>query len=333
MAAGVLSVEDIQYGYCTEFIIRLDKNVNIMFDEQRFRQELSKLGDSLLVIADEELVKVHIHAEKLDQVMRLAQSFGQLINIKIENMREQFLQVQERSSQLNRSDKPLTFDLGKNVKRFGIITVAMGAGLTNIFKSLGADVVIAGGQTMNPSTQDFVQASQQIEAEQFIILPNNGNILLAANQAVQLIDRPTIVIPTKNIPQGLAALLSFNADSTLAENKMSMSQAMEQVTAGQVTYAIRDSQLSDLEIKKGQFMGIMNGEIMIAADDAETCTSELVSKMISSESEIITLIYGQDVEQNQAMLLAEQLENHYPDMEIEVHDGGQPVYAYLISIE
>lgn len=332
IASGILSEEEIKYGYCTEFIIRLDEKKKVAFDEEQFRHQISQYGDSLLVIADEELVKVHIHAEALHKVLQLALGYGELINIKIENMREQFRTVHLRQvADSSRSTHQIEEQL--ELKEYGIITVAMGEGISNILKSLGADVVIHGGQTMNPSTEDFVNASKQIKAKQLIILPNNGNIIMAARQAAELIDIPVIVIPTKNIPQGLAALLSFDASSSLEVNEEEMTSSAQQITAGQITFAIRDSQINHLAIKKGQFMGIKNGEIVTAADKLEDCALQLISHMLTEESEIITLIYGQDVSEEQVEDLVSTLEAAYPDHEIEVHAGGQPVYSYLISVE
>lgn len=329
MAAGLLSVDDILYGYCTEFMIRLAPSKADQFNEDQFRQNIDQFGDSLLVISDEELVKVHIHAEELHKVMELAQDFGQLTNIKIENMREQFLAIQDSS--VNERTKEEKVE--KESKPFGIITVSMGDGIAEIFKSLGADVVIAGGQTMNPSTEDFVKASEQIYAQNIFILPNNGNVILAAEQSAELVNTSVTVIPTKNVPQGLAALLRFNATASLDENKELMLQAKDQITAGQVTYAIRDTKIDDVEIKKDQFMGIMNGKIVISAEDMLNCTIKLIAQMVTEVSEIITLIYGEDVQEGNADQLVEYLEKEYPDLEIELHYGGQPVYSYLISVE
>lgn len=331
IASGILSEKDIKYGYCTEFIIRLDERKKAAFHEDEFRNQLSHYGDSLLVISDDQLVKVHIHAEALHKVLKLAQDLGELIKIKIENMREQFRTVHQANLPESNGSTKKAEEQGE--KEYGIIAVAMGEGIVNILKSLGADVVIRGGQTMNPSTQDFVKVGTQIKARQLIILPNNGNIIMAARQAAELMDRPVRVIPTKNIPQGMAALLSFDAGSSLDENEKEMLHATRQITAGQVTYAVRESQINQLEIKKGQFMGLKNGEIVTVADQLEECTLQLIREMLTEESEIITLIYGQDVSKEQVDALVSTLETTFPDHEVEVHDGGQPVYSYLISVE
>lgn len=239
MAAGVLSVDDIKFGYCTEFMIRLNPQKADSFNEFQFKNSLNRYGDSLLVISDEELVKVHIHAEELNKVMEHAQKYGGLMNIKIENMREQFMALKDAIP-----------NEAIELKSFGIITVSMGDGIATIFKSLGADVIIAGGQTMNPSTEDFVKAIKETHAEQIIILPNNSNIILAAEQSAELVDLPVAVVPTKNVPQGMAALLSFNPSSSLEENKSLMTKSKDEVKAGQVTFAVRDTEIDDLKIKR-----------------------------------------------------------------------------------
>lgn len=319
MAAGILSIEDITYGYCTEFMVRLDPKKVGDFNEFLFREKLNRLGDSLLVISDEELVKVHIHAEELHKVMELAQRYGGLTNIKIENMREQFLAIKENQP--------------KKEKPFGIITVSMGDGIAEIFKSLGADVIIAGGQTMNPSTEDFVKAIKEVHAEQVIILPNNSNIILAAEQSAQLVEVPVAVIPTKNVPQGMTALLSFNPSSTLEGNKSTMTEAKDHVKSGQVTYAIRDTEIEGVLIQKGDFMGIFDGKIATSSKDIGTTVKNLLDKMIDEDNEIVTLIYGVDSNEEKAEEVRAYIEEKHPDVEVEIHHGGQPLYSYLISVE
>ncbi|WP_034680824.1 DAK2 domain-containing protein [Caldalkalibacillus mannanilyticus] len=324
MASGVLSVEDIEYGYCTEFMIRLDKQKAPQFNEFQFRERINRYGDSLLVISDDELVKVHIHAEDLSKVMELAQYFGGLTNIKIENMREQFLAIKE-GQVVSEQDQPM--------KDFGIITVSMGDGIAEIFKSLGADVVIAGGQTMNPSTEDFVKAIKQVQAEKIIILPNNSNIILAAEQSAELVDQEVAVVPTKNVPQGMSALLSYNPAASLEENKDSMTRAKDQVKSGQVTFAVRDTQIDEVSINKGDFMGIFDGKIVYASNEIKATTTSLLDKMIDEDSEIITLIYGEDVKEEQAKEIEDYITAQYPDVDVEVHNGQQPLYSYLIAVE
>lgn len=322
MAAGVLSVDDIKFGYCAEFMIRLNPQKADSFNEFQFKNSLNRYGDSLLVISDEELVKVHIHAEELNKVMEHAQKYGGLMNIKIENMREQFMALKDAIP-----------NEAIELKSFGIITVSMGDGIATIFKSLGADVIIAGGQTMNPSTEDFVKAIKETHAEQIIILPNNSNIILAAEQSAELVDLPVAVVPTKNVPQGMAALLSFNPSSSLEENKSLMTKSKDEVKAGQVTFAVRDTEIDDLKIKKGDFMGIFDGKIVRASNQRDSVTKELLDHMIDEESEIVTLIWGEDVNEEEVEELRLYIEENHAGIEVEDHHGRQPLYAYLISVE
>lgn len=322
MAAGVLSVDDIKFGYCTEFMIRLNPQKADSFNEFQFKNSLNRYGDSLLVISDEELVKVHIHAEELNKVMEHAQKYGGLMNIKIENMREQFMALKDAIP-----------NEAIELKSFGIITVSMGDGIATIFKSLGADVIIAGGQTMNPSTEDFVKAIKETHAEQIIILPNNSNIILAAEQSAELVDLPVAVVPTKNVPQGMAALLSFNPSSSLEENKSLMTKSKDEVKAGQVTFAVRDTEIDDLKIKKGDFMGIFDGKIVRASNQRDSVTKELLDHMIDEESEIVTLIWGEDVNEEEVEELRLYIEENHAGIEVEDHHGRQPLYSYLISVE
>lgn len=322
MAAGVLSVDDIKFGYCTEFMIRLNPQKADSFNEFQFKNSLNRYGDSLLVISDEELVKVHIHAEELNKVMEHAQKYGGLMNIKIENMREQFMALKDAIP-----------NEAIELKSFGIITVSMGYGIATIFKSLGADVIIAGGQTMNPSTEDFVKAIKETHAEQIIILPNNSNIILAAEQSAELVDLPVAVVPTKNVPQGMAALLIFNPSSSLEENKSLMTKSKDEVKAGQVTFAVRDTEIDDLKIKKGDFMGIFDGKIVRASNQRDSVTKELLDHMIDEESEIVTLIWGEDVNEEEVEELRLYIEENHAGIEVEDHHGRQPLYSYLISVE
>lgn len=322
MAAGVLSVDDIKFGYCTEFMIRLNPQKADSFNEFQFKNSLNRYGDSLLVISDEELVKVHIHAEELNKVMEHAQKYGGLMNIKIENMREQFMALKDAIP-----------NEAIELKSFGIITVSMGDGIATIFKSLGADVIIAGGQTMNPSTEDFVKAIKETHAEQIIILPNNSNIILAAEQSAELVDLPVAVVPTKNVPQGMAALLIFNPSSSLEENKSLMTKSKDEVKAGQVTFAVRDTEIDDLKIKKGDFMGIFDGKIVRASNQRDSVTKELLDHMIDEESEIVTLIWGEDVNEEEVEELRLYIEENHAGIEVEDHHGRQPLYSYLISVE
>lgn len=330
MASGVLSVDDIHYGYCTEFMILLSPDASATFKEDEFQTNIGQFGDSLLVISDEELVKVHIHAEELNEVLGLAQRFGELTNIKIENMREQFKEVLRQ----NRATIKHTHDEDEETKKkFSIMTVSAGSGLADIFKSLGADVIIPGGQTMNPSTEDFVKAINIAYAEHVLILPNNRNVILAAEQAADLVDLPVAVVPTKDIGQGLAAILSFQEDLSLEENRIQMTAAKEHVQSGQMTHAIWDTEIDGLHIKKDHIIGILNGKIVVTDEQLQQACLALIAKMVDEDSEMMTLIYGADVKEQEASQLQKLIEEQFTDLEIELLSGGQPLYPYFISIE
>ncbi|WP_307396323.1 DAK2 domain-containing protein [Bacillus horti] len=334
MAAGVLSVEDIEFGYCTEFMIKLDAKRKSYFNEAHFRGQMNQFGDSLLVISDDELVKVHIHAEELSKVMELAQSYGGLMNIKIENMREQFLSIAEaQDGQPAEQQSTASTAAAQEAKDYGLIAVAMGDGIGKMFKGLGVDVVIQGGQTMNPSTEDFVKAIEQLNAKEIIILPNNSNIILAAEQSADLVDASVTVIPTKNVPQAMTALLHFNPDVSIDVNQKRMLDAKNHIKSGQVTFAVRDTEIDGVQIRKDDFMGIFDGKIVTTAPDADTTVKQLLEKMIDDESEVVTVIIGDGVEEDQAETLVDELEGQFDHVEIEVHQGGQPLYAYIVSVE
>ncbi|WP_202080089.1 DAK2 domain-containing protein [Caldalkalibacillus salinus] len=333
MQSGVLSVEDIEFGYCTEFMVRLSPERAPLFNEQQFRQQLTQFGDSLLVISDDELVKVHIHAEELYKVMELAQRFGDLTNIKIENMREQFIAIKDKEGSSKQGQATTVENEETEQKEYGLITVAMGQGIEDIFTSLGADVVIQGGQTMNPSTEDFVNAAKQMNAQKIMILPNNSNIILAAEQAGELIDVPVVVIPTKNVPQGMASLLSYNPTLSLEENREAMNQAKDHVKAGQVTYAVRDTEIDGVHISKDDFMGLYNGKIVATDKDRDETLRKLIAQLCDEESEILTLIYGEDVTEEEAETLAEDIEQAYEEIEVEIHKGDQPLYPFILAVE
>lgn len=325
MESGVLSEDDIHYGYCTEFMIRMNDEGVKTFQEEPFRDQLSDYGDSLLVISDDELIKVHIHAEHLDKVMSIAQSYGELDQIKIENMREQFRQVLQTG--LNRRD------VQANSIPLAVVTVAMGEGINQIFKSIGAHSVIDGGQSMNPSTQDFLQAIDNCSAESVILLPNNKNVFLAAKQAAELAEIRVTVVPTKDVSQGLAALLRFDSEGDIDKNTEEMTKALDDINTGQVTYAVRDTTMDGLDIKKGHFMGMTGGDIVTTSTDIEGTVEKLIEKMFNGDEELLTLIYGQDVNEDQALALQTKISSLYEDLTIELYNGGQPLYAYYISLD
>ncbi|WP_042356283.1 DAK2 domain-containing protein [Bacillus rubiinfantis] len=327
-----INTEDIVYGYCTEFMVKFeaDKVVKHPFKEEMFRNDLSELGDSLLVIADDELVKVHIHSEQPGEVLTYAQRYGSLINMKIENMRQQHSNiVGETKTDLvsNRQTAP------KEQQEYGIVTVSMGAGIADLFKSIGAHAVIEGGQTMNPSTEDIVKAVEQVNAKKVFILPNNKNIIMAAEQAVQVSNHEIYVIPSKTVPQGLSALLAFNPSADVKTNEAAMNDALSHVKTGQLTFAVRDTQIDGLEIEKDDFMGIAEGKIVVKNKDKLTAAQELLSQMLDEDSEILTVIYGEDVTNKEIESLSRYIEKHYADLELEIHNGKQPLYSFIFSIE
>lgn len=321
---GVINTEDIIYGYCTEMMVRFGKNKKA-FDEQEFRQDMSQFGDSLLVINDEEIVKVHVHTEYPGKVFNYGQQYGELIKLKVENMREQHREV-IRKEQHTAKPKMETVETA-------IITISMGEGISEIFKSMGATHIISGGQTMNPSTEYIVKVIEQSKCKRAIILPNNKNILMASEQAASIVDAEAVVIPTKSIPQGISALFQYDVDATLEENKAQMADSVNNVKSGSLTYAVRDTKIDGVEIKKDAFMGLIEDKIVSSQSDQLTTVTELLNEMLAEDSEILTVIIGQDAEQAVTDNMINWIEEQYPDVEVEVHEGGQPIYQYFFSVE
>ncbi|HHO6510110.1 TPA: fatty acid kinase catalytic subunit FakA [Staphylococcus aureus] len=321
---GVINTEDIIYGYCTEMMVRFGKNKKA-FDEQEFRQDMSQFGDSLLVINDEEIVKVHVHTEYPGKVFNYGQQYGEVIKLKVENMREQHREV-IRKEQHTAKPKMETVETA-------IITISMGEGISEIFKSMGATHIISGGQTMNPSTEDIVKVIEQSKCKRAIILPNNKNILMASEQAASIVDAEAVVIPTKSIPQGISALFQYDVDATLEENKAQMADSVNNVKSGSLTYAVRDTKIDGVEIKKDAFMGLIEDKIVSSQSDQLTTVTELLNEMLAEDSEILTVIIGQDAEQAVTDNMINWIEEQYPDVEVEVHEGGQPIYQYFFSVE
>lgn len=322
VAQDFMTADEIEYGYCTEFMIKFDaeKLKETPFDEDEFREEMLKRGDSLVVVSDEEVVRVHVHTEYPGDAMTYGQSFGSLINIDIENMREQHSQImQER--------KP------KERAKFAIVTVAMGSGIKKLFESLGVSVVIEGGQTMNPSTKDITDAINEANAENILILPNNKNIVMAAEQAAELAGDQVKVIPTTTIPQGITACLYFLPDASLEENEEAMKEGMEEVKTGQVTYAIRDTKINDMTIEKNNFMGLADGDIKASHKDRLETTKLLLQHLITDEDEIVTIIFGEDVSPEECEQLEDYISEEFEDVEVEIHEGKQPIYSYIIAVE
>lgn len=323
---GFMDTEDIEFGYCTEFMVRFEKDRKA-FSEDKFKDDLSKYGDSLLVIADDQVVKVHIHSEQPGEVLTYGQQYGSLINIKIENMREQ------HSNILHGESSHLPIPERKEKQPYAIIAVSMGAGIAELFKSIGVTEVIEGGQTMNPSTEDIMKAIERTNAEKIIILPNNKNIIMAAEQAAEIAEEEVVVIPSKTVPQGLVAMLAFNESLSLDENIENMNEALLEVKTGQVTHAVRDTNIDGLKINKDDYMGIFDGDIVVVDKNVINTAKELLQKMIDDDSEIVTILYGEDVENEIVDQLVEFIEEKFSDVEVEVHEGNQPLYPFIFSVE
>jgi len=311
--------EDIKFGYCTEFLIK-GKSMNL----ELFKKEIMNMGDSLIVVGDESLLKVHIHTNNPGRVIEKGIEFGYLSSIKIDNMREQHQELL-----VNEEDKHNSLDN----KKFGVVTVAIGTGISNIFKDLGADEVIEGGQTMNPSTEDIYKSVQKIKAENIIILPNNGNVILAASQVKHLTDKSIIVAKTKTIPQGIAAIMAIDPDKTPEENEKKIERAISDVKTGLITYAVRDSNYNGLEIEEGNIIGMIDNEINSYGDNISTVINEILDAMVDDDSSLITIYYGVDVIKDEAEELLKDLQNKYLNCDVEYHYGGQPLYYYILSVE
>lgn len=323
---GFMNSEDIEFGYCTEFMVKLDsgKLLDKPFDEATFRQDLSELGDSLLVISDDEVVKVHIHTEEPGDALSYGQKYGSLTKMKIDNMREQHSDIMDRDGAS--TSKPVQH-------KYAIVTVSMGEGIAELLKSIGASAVIEGGQTMNPSTEDIVKAIQEIGAEKVLILPNNKNIIMAAEQAAEVLEIEAAVVATKTVPEGLAAILAFNPEATVEKNAQAMLQAASAIKTGQVTYAVRDTSIDGVTIRKDDFMGIAQGKITSSNSSLEGVTKNLISSMIDEEDEIVTIIYGEDVTNEEAEKISSYIEEQFEHVDIELYAGKQPLYPYIISVE
>ena len=329
-AQDFMDTSEIVYGYCTEFMVRFEHDKK-PFNEAEFRKDMSQFGDSLLVISDDEVVKIHVHTETPGAVISYGQQYGSLVKVKVDNMRLQHTAIVGENHHKEDFKKPTKKEVKKH--SYAIVTVAMGEGVAELLESIGASYVIEGGQTMNPSTEDIVNAIKEIEAEKVLILPNNKNIVMAAEQAIELVDIEAAVVPTKTIPQGMAAILAFNPDVSVEENKKHMTAAYAHVKSGQITFAVRDTSIDGVAIHKNDFMAIEDGNIIQATPSLKVASELLVSDMINEDSEIVTVLYGQDVEKATVDEYVEFIEEKYPDVEVEVHDGKQPLYPYIISVE
>jgi DAK2 domain fusion protein YloV len=330
---GKLDPDSIKYGYCTEIMVRIGrgKQVKHDFDYDTFYNYLAGLGDSLLVVNDEEIVKVHVHTEHPGKVIAWGQEFGDLAKVKVDNMRMQQETIMEHDEESGNA--PVAAATDEAPADTAIIAIAAGEGLGTLFKSLGVTHVVNGGQTMNPSTQDIVDAINQSQAKRAIVLPNNKNIFLAAEQAAKVADIPAVIVHSKTVSQGMTAMLGYNPDAELDENQSAMEDNLSAVKSGQVTHAIRDTQLDGFDIKEGNYMGIVDGTIKVTDADLLTTAVATVKAMLDDDSEIITIIYGADTTAEVAEQLQQQVAALDDDLETEVHEGDQPVYPFLISVE
>lgn len=324
--AGHVATEDIKFGYCTEIMVALKQGPTYVkdFDYDEFRNYLNNLGDSLLVVNDDEIVKVHVHTEDPGLVMQEGLKYGSLVKVKVDNMRNQHEAQVEKEE---RQAKPV------EEKEYAIIAVVAGEGLADIFKAQGVDYIISGGQTMNPSTEDFVKAVEELNARNIIILPNNKNILMAAQSAAEVIDQPAAVVETKTIPQGLTSLLAFDESKSIEENYERMSASLSDVVSGSVTTAVRDTTIDGLEIHENDNLGMVDGKIVVSNPDMMETLEETFAHMLDEDSEIVTIYVGEDGSEELANELAQALAEKYEDVEVEIHQGGQPVYPYLFSVE
>ncbi len=323
---------DIKFGYCTEFIIMLEKEFSEK-DEEDFKDYLMSIGDSLVVVADDDIVKVHVHTNDPGEAIQRALTYGQLSNMKIDNMRlehhEKVIKEAEKMAAQQAAERT-----SKPEKEVGFISVSVGEGMGEIFKELGADYLIQGGQTMNPSTEDMLKAIEQVNAKNIFIFPNNKNIILAANQARDLTeDKNIVVIPAKTIPQGISAMISYVPEKTVEENTAEMMEAIGNVKTGQVTYAVRDTRIDDQEIHQGDIMGIGDKGILAVGQDIQNVAVEMTGKMTDEDCELISIYYGAEVTEADAEEISSRLEELYPDYDIEINYGGQPIYYYVISVE
>ena len=320
-----MNPEDIVYGFCTEFTVRLDKEKK-EFNEDKFREDMSKFGDSLLVISDSEFVKIHVHTETPGDVFNYGQQYGELIKIKSDNMREQHREVL-RKQEAKQTTAP------KELKEQAMISISMGAGLSKVLTSMGVDYIVEGGQTMNPSTEDIVKAIKEVNAKNIFIFPNNKNIQLAAKQAAELAEENVFVVESKTAPQGLAAVMVYNPQAAAEENFANMQEVLSTVSTLEVTHAVRDTNIEGVEIKKDEFMGIRNGKIVVSNLSLNTVLEELLEKSIDEDSEIVTLYLGEESTEEYTDFLEQLIEEKYPDVEVELIESGQPVYPYIIGVE
>ncbi len=328
--ASTAGEADIKFGYCTEYIIMLERNHNAV--EAQLKEYLQKIGDCVVVVADDDIVKVHVHTNDPGLAIQKALTYGSLTSMKIDNMREEHNEKVIRDAGKAEQEKKTQTQMPH--KEVGFIAVSSGDGLSEVFRDLGVDYLIEGGQTMNPSTEDMLDAIKHVNADAIFILPNNGNIILAANQAKELTeDKEIIVIPSKNIPQGIAAMINYVNGKSTEENKEIMEEEMQLIKSGQVTYAVRDTNMDGKEIKQGNFMGLTDKTIVSVEESVEKAARELIESMLDENSELISLYYGADITEEEAESLADDILRDHEEMDVEVQYGGQPIYSYFVSVE
>ena len=333
MSSENISTSDIKFGYCTEFIIYLEKEYNEK-TEADFKAYLESIGDSIVVVSMDDVVKVHVHTNDPGNALQRALTYGSLSRIKIDNMREEHNEklLKEMEGSVQAAEAPTEEPAER--KQYGFVAVSIGAGVNEIFTGLGVDCIIEGGQTMNPSTEDMLNAIAKINADNIFILPNNKNIILAAEQAMRMTkDKNIIVLPSKNVPQGIAAMIGFMPESDIDVNTESMTEEMARVKTGQVTYAVRDTSLNGVEIKQGNIMGIGDAGILSVGEEIEDTAYAMIEELLDEDSELISIYYGEETEEEAATALADRIMDAYPDVDVEVHPGGQPVYYYVVSVE
>ncbi|MBC5745330.1 DAK2 domain-containing protein [Lachnospiraceae bacterium MD308] len=330
---------DIKFGYCTEFIILVEKEFTEK-DEQEFKAYLSSIGDSIVCVADDDVVKVHVHTNDPGLAIQKALGYGQLSRMKIDNMREEHQEKLIRDAEKLAREQEAEEQQIREVKSteprkpIGFIAVSIGEGINGIFRELGADYIIEGGQTMNPSTEDMLNAIDQVNADTIFILPNNKNIVLAANQAKELVeDKEIVVIPTKTVPQGITAIINFMADADVKSNEEAMLEEIGNVKTGQVTYAVRDTHIDDKEIHEGDIMGIGDKGILAVGKDVEDTALDLLGELVDEDSELISIYYGEEVSEKDAESFIARVEEEYPDVDVDAHFGGQPIYYYVLAVE
>ena len=324
---------DIKFGYCTEFIIMTEKEFTAK-NEAEFKAYLESIGDSIVCVADDDIVKIHVHTNDPGLAIQKALTYGQLSRMKIDNMREEHQEKLIKDAEKAAAQQASEKKKKEPRKPVGFIAVSIGEGMNGIFRELGADYIIEGGQTMNPSTDDMLSAIDEVNADHIFILPNNKNIILAANQAQSLTDdKDIIVIPTKTVPQGITAIISYMPEADVDTNIEALEEAIKNVKTGQVTYAVRDTHIDDKEIHEGDIMGIGDRGILAVGQSVEETTKEMLAQLVDEESELISLYFGQDVLEEDAENFAQEVEELYPDVDVDVHMGGQPIYYYVLSVE